>query len=106
MGRDRTSWTALAFVAWMGLFALFSLAPSHLCEVAFTGMSFCVTAQPPIGLDFMPRQVGPADKDLDAALHATEALALLLAVAGLVWLVRQALSPSDKEKGRSDDRPS
>src|SRR6476660_6250434 len=103
MKRRRTSWTALAFLAWMGLFALFALAPSHLCETS-VGVSLCVTSEPPLGLAFMPRQ-GPDHKILDAAFNATVALGALLAISGLIWLVRGAGKPTDKEKGRSDHRP-
>jgi hypothetical protein len=105
MVRGRTSWTALAVLAWMGLFALFSLAPSHMCETSITGMSFCVSGQPPIGLEFMPMRLGPESLILDAAFSATKVLAALLAAAGLIWLIRQMRKPSDKKRGRSDDRP-
>lgn len=104
-GRGRASWTARAFLAWMGLFALFCLAPSNMCEATVTGISLCVSGAPPLGMDFMPMRLAPEDKVVNAALRATEVLAVLLVIAGLIWLVRQTGDTSAKEKGRSNDRP-
>ncbi len=87
--RARTSWTARAFLVWMGLFALFCLAPSNMCETTLGGLSLCVSGAPPLGMDFMPVRLGPEDRAFGAALRATEVLAVLLVIAGLIALIRQ-----------------
>ena len=101
--RAHSSWTARAFVVWMGLFALFSLAPSHVCEATLNGLSLCVSGAPPLGMDFMPVRQSLEDKTFDAALQATEVLGVLLVIAGLIWMIRQMAA--GEKKGRSDDRP-
>lgn len=73
--RRRANW-GLAVLSWMALFALFCLAPSHMCQETLSALSLCVSGQPPIGLAFMPVIQSPQDKFLDAAYSAS-----------IVWMV-------------------
>jgi hypothetical protein len=61
----------MAVLAWMALFALFCLAPSHMCQDTLSALSLCVSGQPPIGLAFMPVMQSPQDKFVDAAWSAS-----------------------------------
>jgi hypothetical protein len=78
----------MAVLAWTALFALFCLAPSHICEKTFSTLSFCVSGQPPIGLTFMPVMQSPQDKFVDAAWSASIvwlALITALVLFRMVW---------------------
>jgi hypothetical protein len=85
--RARANW-GLAVLAWMALFALFCLAPSHICQDTLSALSLCVSGQPPIGLAFMPVIQSPQDKFVDAAWSASlvwTALMVALVLFRVVW---------------------
>jgi len=82
----RANW-GMSVLAWVALFALFCLAPSHVCEATLSALSFCVSGQPPIGLDFMPVKEAPLDKFWDAALQASMVWAVLMAALVLFRIV-------------------
>jgi hypothetical protein len=85
--RARANW-GMAFLAWMALFALFCLAPSHVCQDTLSALSLCVSGQPPIGLAFMPVMQSPQDKFVDAAWSASlvwVALMVALVLFRIVW---------------------
>ena len=83
----RANW-GMAVLAWLALFALFCLAPSHVCEQTLSALSLCVSGQPPIGLAFMPVIQSPQDKFVDAAISASivwAALMTALVLFRMVW---------------------
>ncbi len=85
-GRRTGAKGGIALLAWLALFALFCLAPSHMCQETLTALSFCVSGEPPIGLAFMPVKEAPQDKFWDAAVHASLVWALLMA-ALVLWRI-------------------
>jgi hypothetical protein len=85
--RARANW-GMAVLSWMALFALFCLAPSHVCQDTLSALSLCVSGQPPIGLAFMPVMQSPQDKFVDAAWSASlvwVALMVALVLFRIVW---------------------
>jgi hypothetical protein len=83
----RANW-GMAVLAWVALFALFCMAPSHMCQATLSALSFCVSGAPPIGLAFMPVKEAPLDKFWDAAVHASTvwiALMVALILFRMVW---------------------